>query len=93
MPSLEEIEKESSQFAKQWHSQIVRGSIAILASAFLLLIFSPEGITEYISSLLFITPLLFWAYKSPKKKITRILTSLTCYITSGVIYFVWIQNS
>jgi apolipoprotein N-acyltransferase len=93
MPSLEEIKEESDQFAKQWRSQMARGFISILFGAFLLLVLSPKGITEYSASLLFITPLLFWAYKSPKNTKVRILTSLACFIASGVIYFGWIQNS
>lgn len=93
MPSLEEIQKESDQFAKQWLLQAARVTIAILVGAFLFLIFSPEGITEYTSSILFVTPLLLWANKSPKHGKARLLTSISCYIASGVIYFGWIQNS
>ena len=92
MSSLKEAEEESRQFAKQWRTEMIRGAVAILVGAFLLLVFSPKGITEHICSILFITPLLLWAYKSPKSRKTRVITSISCYIASMVLYFGWIQN-
>ena len=90
MNSLEEIEQENKQFAKQWWSQLLRGAAAIFIGAVLFLLFSPDTLIEYAASSLFIAPLFIWAYKSPESKKSRIITSVIFYATSVVIYFGWV---
>ena len=93
MSSIEDIEEESRQFSKCWRSQIVRGMVAISIGAFLFLVFSPNSTIEFAASFLFIAPLFIWVYKSPKNKKKRVITSITVYIASAVIFFGWVQNN
>ena len=90
MSSLQEIEEESKEFARQWRAKMARGSVAILVGAFLYILFSPSNIIEYIAMFMFVTPMLLWAYKTPEARKTRILASILCYVSSVVIYSVWV---
>ncbi len=90
MSSLQEIEEESKEFAKQWRAQLVRGMVAILLGALLYLIFSPTNLIEYIATSVFMTPLFVWAYKKPISKKERVITSILCYLLAVVIYMVWV---
>jgi len=93
MSSIEKINKESKQFAKEWRGQLFRSFLAIISSAILLVIFSPGSLLEYAASFLVLMPLFLWAYKRPERLKHRFIITILCLVAAVVIYFGAINGS
>ena len=93
LKSIDEINKESESFAKEWRISQVRTFIAMFVSVILFLGFSPSTVLEYIASFSFITPFFLLATKKPENVKHRILLCISCVILSLVLYIGYINVS
>ena len=93
MSQIDKINEESKQFAKEWRGQLIRGFLAILVSAMLLVVFSPSNLLEYVASFIVLTPLFLWAYKRPENVIHRAIVTGLCLLVAIALYFGVINGS
>ena len=93
MSSIEKINEESKQFAKEWRRQLFRNFLAIISSVILLVAFSPGSLLEYAASILVIMPLFLWAHKRPERLKHRFTITTLCLVAAVVIYFGTINGS
>ena len=93
MSSIEKINEESKQFAKEWRGQLFRNFLAIISSAILLVTFSPGSLLEYAASILVIMPLFLWAHKRPKRLKHRFIITTLFLVAAVVIYSGTINGS
>ncbi len=93
MKSIDEINEEAKQFAREWRSQQSRIIISIFAGAALLVVFSPGALVEYVAAFTFLVPIYLWALKSPKNTKRRLLVSILCIIASAALYIGVISGS
>lgn len=93
MKSIDEINEEGKQFAREWKSQQARIFVSIFAGAALLGVFSPSALLEYVAAFTFIVPIYLWAFKIPKGTKHRLLVSILCIIAATALYIGVISGS
>ena len=93
MSQIDRVNEESKQFAKEWRGQLFRSFLAILASAILLVVFSPSNLLEYVASFIVLVTLFLWAYKRPENVKYRAIVTGLCLLTATGLYLGVINGS